>query len=161
MFTEKCNQLFSALGDNKIMCLATSQSDYVTARSMSVIIYNDKFYFQTDTKFIKYKQICSNPHVALCINNIQIEGLCKEMGSPLLLQNSFFADLYRQHFGGSFEKYSALRSEVLFEVDPVKISIWNYDDKKPYQEFFDFSEKSYKKEYYKLTGEQYPPKASL
>ena len=44
MFTQKLNELFSKLGNHSIMCLATSFNDKVTARSMSIIIYNNKFY---------------------------------------------------------------------------------------------------------------------
>jgi uncharacterized pyridoxamine 5'-phosphate oxidase family protein len=65
MFTQKLNELFSKLGNHSIMCLATSFNDKVTARSMSIIIYNNKFYFQTDTNFQKFEQIKNNHNVAL------------------------------------------------------------------------------------------------
>ena len=45
MFAEKAAVLFKNLGESKVMVLATSKSDIVTARSMSFIIHDQKFYF--------------------------------------------------------------------------------------------------------------------
>lgn len=64
--------IFGFLDDGKIMVLATSCHDLVTARNMSCIIIKNKIYFQTDKTFLKYKQIIENPNVALCVDNIQI-----------------------------------------------------------------------------------------
>ena len=150
MFTQKLNELFSKLGNHSIMCLATSFNDKVTARSMSIIIYNNKFYFQTDTNFQKFEQIKNNHNVALCCNNIQIEGVCTALGHPLLDSNSFFSDLYKKYYESSFLKYSSLKDEILFEVIPSKISVWDYDDGKPYQEFFVIQDNTYQKVYYTI-----------
>lgn len=151
MFSKKCDQLFTKLGDHQIMCLATSLYDIVTARSMSIIIYNRKFYFQTDSNFVKYKQLCGNQRAALCWNNIQIEGICKEIGSPLSPKNLFFVNLGKHYFNGTFEMYSAMKGEVLFELEPIKVSVWDCDDDKPFQELFDFQNQTYHKEYYHIT----------
>lgn len=43
----------------------------------------EKLYFQTDNTFKKYNQLKGNNKVALCIDNIQIEGECTELGHPL------------------------------------------------------------------------------
>lgn len=150
MFAQKLNELFCKLGNHSIMCLATSLDNKVTARSMSIIIYDNKFYFQTDTNFQKAEQIKNNNNVALCCNNIQIEGVCKVLGHPLLGINSFFSDLYKKYYEGSFSKYSSLKDEILFEVMPSKISVWDYDDGKPYQEFFNFQDNTYQKVYYAI-----------
>ena len=150
MFLQNSEQLFAKLSDHAIMCLATSQNNIVTARSISVIIYEQKFYFQSDINFLKYQQIKVNPNVALCYNNVQIEGVCKAIGHPLFPENNFFTNLYKQHYKGSFEKYSGLKDEMLFEIMPSKISVWDYEDEKPYQEFYNFHDKSYCKEYYTI-----------
>lgn len=150
MYKENKDLLFNKLGDHGVMCLATSQNDIVSARSMSVILYKQKFYFQTDANFKKYKQISENPNVALCMNNIQIQGVCVNLGHPLLSENSFFADLFKQFYQSSFENYSALKDEFLFEVTPTIITIWDYEDNKPYRAFYDFVNETYHKEYYKV-----------
>ena len=40
-------------------------------------------YFQTDKGMRKYKDIKGNPNVALCFSNIQLEGICEEIGRPI------------------------------------------------------------------------------
>ncbi len=148
MFHKRLEEIFQKLGESQIMCLATSSEDRVTARSMSVIVMGQKFYFQTDRRFLKYNQILRNPRVALCFNNIQIEGICKEQGHPLSAENSSFSNKYNQYFKGSFDKYSHMDNEVVFEVQPKLISLWGYENGEPYQEFFDFENDTYRKSYY-------------
>ena len=147
MFVEKVQELFDELGSSKIMVLATSDYGNVTARSMSIIIYKNKFYFQTDKTFIKYNQIINNPNVALCFNNIQVEGACRELGHPLVEENKFFAEKFKEHFINSYTAYSHMENEVLIEITPKKITSWKYNDT-PYREFLNFDTKSYYKEIY-------------
>ncbi len=147
MFTSKVNELFQALGTNQIMVLATCADSKVTARSMSFIIDKFKLFFQTDRSFCKYSQMKSNPNVAICLNNIQIEGICREIGHPLSQNNVMFAQKYKEHFRGSFEKYSHLPNETVFEVTPGMITVWSYEDGKPVREFYNFNKEKYNKEY--------------
>lgn len=44
-----------------------------------------------------------------------------------------------------------MKDEVLFELEPIKVSVWDYDNDKPFQEFFDFQNQTYHKEYYHIT----------
>lgn len=150
MFKEQCDALFEELGTDKIMCLATSLRNKVSARSMSVIIYNEKFYFQTDASYNKYKQLTKNHYVALCFSNVQIEGACKDLGSPMLAKNSFFASLYKQVYPESYERYTEMESERLFEVAPTFITLWKFDKSNPYRVFYDFKKKVCKQENYEI-----------
>ena len=140
--------LFEQLGIGQVMCLATSLDEKVFARSMSVIIHKQKFYFQTDKSYNKYYHLSCNKNVALCFNNIQIEGTARELGHPLKSENLFFTDKYQECFPGSYEKYTHLSNEVLFEVTPCHITVWDYDNGKPFRKFYDCLNKSYKKLYY-------------
>lgn len=148
MFNCRANELFKEIGESKVMYLATCANGRVTSRAMSFIIYDQKLYFQTDRKFIKYEQISENPNVAVCIDNIQIEGVCKDIGSPLDDANRFFAEKYEKYYKSSFEKYSHMKDEALLEVAPTQIKLWKYDAGRPYQEFLNFVDKTYRKEYY-------------
>lgn len=147
-YQSKINKLFEQLGIGQIMQLATSLNDKVFVRSMSVIICNQKFYFQTDKTFNKYLQLSYNENVALCFNNIHIEGTARELGHPLKSENLFFTDKYKECFPGSYEKYTHLSNEVLFEITPSFITVWDYDNGKPFREFFDCSNEIYKKLFY-------------
>ena len=70
-------EIIRLLDDHKILILATSANDRVTARSMSCVNIGLNIYFQTDKRFIKFDQIKQNPQVALCAGNVQIEGMAK------------------------------------------------------------------------------------
>lgn len=80
-FMQECNEFYEKLGSHKKMVLSTSCKDKVTSRMMSIIVLNNMFYFQTDINSRKANQILSNSYVALCVDNIQIEGVCKNAGA--------------------------------------------------------------------------------
>ncbi len=76
------NEIYNNIGEKAFLVLSTSYKDRVTSRTMSFLVIDKKFYFQTDDTFLKFEQIKNNPNVSLCINNIQIEGVAKILGHP-------------------------------------------------------------------------------
>lgn len=140
-FYEQYNAFLNEFGKGRKMVLSTSLNDRVTSRMMSVIQQSGIFFFQTDKHFRKYDQLIKNNNVALCIDNIQIEGICKELGHPL--ENSDFCSLYKDCFASSFERYSSLSSEVLFAVTPLHLERWLYKDGIPFVESFDIAKREY------------------
>lgn len=98
-------------------------------------------YFQTDNTFRKYNQLKRNPHVALCIDNIQIEGVCNEVGIPI--ENEDFCNAYRDCFTNSFNRYTLLKNERLFAVTPTFIERWVYINGTPYVQIFDIGNREY------------------
>jgi nitroimidazol reductase NimA-like FMN-containing flavoprotein (pyridoxamine 5'-phosphate oxidase superfamily) len=152
VFDAKCEALFAALGAGRIMVLATCAGGRVTARSVSVVVSGGKFYFQTDRSFLKYRQLLENRNAALCLDNIQVEGTSAEKGHPLDVENRLFAEQYQRCFPGSFEKYTAMKNETVFEISPTLITVWNYEDGKPTREFYDFRNNTYSKAYYDNSG---------
>ena len=143
LFRSNLSRIWRKIGTHGIMVLSTSAEDRVTSRPMSVIVLNEKFYFQTDESYLKYKQICKNQNIALSVNNFSIEGKCRSIGHPLDENNQFFADSYKKHFRGSFNAYSALPTEMLLEITPTLIYSWEYKLTKPFMEFFDFENELY------------------
>lgn len=128
-YINKYNNIFQQIGDHAKIVLATSHQDKVTARKMSFLIMNGIFYFQTDKTFRKYQDIQDNENVALCLDNIQIEGICKEIGHPL--DHLDFCKYFQKYFLSSFQSYSHLENERLFIVEPTFIQRWNYIEGKP------------------------------
>lgn len=116
-------------------------NDIVTSRTISIINLNSKLYFQTDNTFRKYNQLKTNPYVALCIDNIQIEGLCNEIGNPI--ENENFCNVYKECFANSFNKYTLLKNERLFTVIPTFIERWTYIDDVPYIQILDVKNRKY------------------
>ncbi len=145
-FDEKYIELFKSLGESKSMVLSTSLNDYVTSRTVSIIIAEHKLYFQTDKLSVKYEQIHRNPNVSLCIDNIQIEGQCTEIGAPT--DCPFFCELYKRHFPIAFDMYSHLQNERLFCVIPLCIKKWIYIDGQPYEEHFSIEQRKYTRRKY-------------
>lgn len=134
VFDEKYDAFLSDFGKGRTMVLSTSENDRVSSRMMSVVRIDGVFYFQTDITFNKYRQILSNHNVALCIDNIQIEGICEEMGHPL--QNIHFCNVFRERFKGSYDAYTSLKNERLFAVKPMYAERWIYREGVPYIETF-------------------------
>ncbi len=141
LFGEKLNEFYTEFGDSKIMVLSSACNNKVSSRMMSIVFIDGKFYFQTDKNFRKYKQIIANPNIALCIDNIQIEGICKECGQPF--DNVKFIEVFKKNYESSYEKYSNLGDEVLFEISPNYMQRWLYIDGEPYIQKFDFIKQEY------------------
>ena len=140
-FTEKLSAFLSDFGSGRTMVLSTSENDRVSSRMMSVVRIDDGFYFQTDTELRKYRQLSANKYAALCIDNIQIEGVCEETGRPVDCPD--FCEVFRSCFKGSYDAYSGLENERLFVLRPVYIQRWVYSDGVPCIESFDIPARKY------------------
>ncbi len=143
-------EVFNQLGSHKIMVLATSSEDRVTARNMSCIIMDQKIYFQTDKLFLKTQQILKNQNVALCTDNIQMEGIAKIIGHSDDAPE--FCETYKKYFRTSYEAYTHLRNQVIIEVEPVFITLWGYaDGHQPYRDFLDNRQNKAHRELYDIS----------
>lgn len=127
--------LWSAFGPARKMVLATTAGEQVSARMMSLVRQGERLYFQTDCTSRKYAQLCANPHIALCADNLQIEGICRELGHPL--EHPAFPGLFQAAFPDSFARYTHLTDERLFEVTPLFAKRWLYRDGIPFEEIFE------------------------
>lgn len=142
------NEIFNLLGDSLTMVLATCSDNKVTARNMSCIIIDTKIYFQTDKTFIKYKQMIENSNVALCKDNIQIEGIAKIKGHPFNEENKEFSRIYEKSYKGSYDTYSHMSNEVVVEVQPTFITMWKYKNGQPFRDFLDIQKNKAYREFY-------------
>lgn len=140
-FEDKYASFLSEFGKGKKMVLSTSENNFVSSRMMSVVLIDGIFYFQTDYSFRKYRQLKANKNVALCIDNIQIEGICEELGHPL--ENELFCSCFKECFKGSYDAYTSMENERLFAARPIFIERWIYKDSVPYIETFDILSKAY------------------
>ena len=116
--------------------LATSKNDIVTARNMSIISVSNKIYFQTSKLMEKYDQIISNANVALCTNNIQIQGIAKDIGS--WSQNQNLLELYKKNHNNSYELYGKMRTQTVIEITINNIKKWDYKDGKQFICYINF-----------------------
>jgi len=146
-FNETKNKIFKDLENERHIVIATSSDDKVTARNISHIIVNDKIYFQTDKNFEKIEQIDKNEQVALCVNNIQIVGTAKVCGHPFDKSNEFFLIKFKNIHTKSFSLYSKMADEVVVEVSPIFVTLWEYEENKPLRIFVDFKKQTVVREY--------------
>lgn len=137
IYEEQLKSTFDELGVAKKMTLATSVNDIVSARTISVLILGGRFYFQTDKNMDKGKEISFNEHVALAVGNIQIKGICKELGHPTEKQNEEFLTHFKEHYNSAYTKYSHLENERVYEITPTLIKLWKYTENTPCIEFID------------------------
>lgn len=141
-FTTAYQNFLSDFGKGRTMVLSTAEDNIVSSRMMSVVLIDGLFYFQTDCTFRKYHQLIRNPNAALCIDNIQMEGICEEIGHPL--KHRAFCTHFSECFKGSYHAYSALQNERLFVFRPIRIERWIYREGFPYVENFDIRSGTYR-----------------
>ena len=127
------------LGNYKIMALASSYNDYPMIRNVSCIFYNDKIYFKTDKNFRKTQQLFQNNKVALCYSGVSLEGIALNKGLVVDEKDRTFETKYKEYLWGSYNAYSHVDTEILIEVTPTFVEIWDDDENKnAYQIFIDF-----------------------
>ena len=126
-FEEAKTIMDQKLGDYKIMALASCVDDYPMVRNVSCIFYNDKIYFKTDRNFRKTKQLFQNPRVAMCFNGVQVEGIAENKGLVVEEEGRVFEKKYKEYLWQSYNAYSHEDSEILIEVTPKFVEIWDED----------------------------------
>lgn len=142
-FEEAKKIYLEKLGDYKIMALASCVDDYPMIRNVSCIFYNEKIYFKTDKNFRKTKQLLQNPKVAMCFHNVQVEGIAVNTGLVVDEKDRVFEKKYKEYLWGSYNAYSHVEDEILIEVTPEFVEIWDDDENKhAYQIFIDFKKKT-------------------
>ena len=137
---EEAKKIFQdKLGIWKIMALATCVDNVPMIRNVSCLFYNDKIYFKTDKNFRKTAHLLANPKVAMCFHGVQVEGTAINTGLVIEEEGRVFEKLYQQYLWGSYNRYSHEDSEILIEVTPEFVEIWEDDEEKnAYQIFIDF-----------------------
>lgn len=127
------------LGDFKVMALASCVDDYPMVRNVSCIFYNDKIYFKTDKNFRKTQQLYKNPRVAMCFNGVQVEGIAENKGLVVDEEGRVFEKKYKEFLWQSYNAYSHVDTEILIEVTPKFVEIWDEDEQRnAFQIFIDF-----------------------
>ena len=142
-FEQAVDIMFQKLGDWKVMALASSVNDYVMVRNVSCLFYDNKVYFKTDKNFRKTQQLYQNPRVAMCWSGVQIEGLAENKGLVVDEPGRRFEQGYQKYLWGSYNRYSHEDTEILIEVSPKFVEVWDTSEENyAYQIFIDFEKQS-------------------
>lgn len=118
------NEIRQLLKNQTTMSFATSYKDRVTVRTVYVIPIGLKLYFLTRESSTKFKQLLKNDNVAVCKENIQIEGVGNILGHPTEDHNQEVIHYCLDHGYDDFKKYMKYKNAVLVEVEPKKIGLW-------------------------------------
>ena len=141
-------EIVTILEKEKHIVLATCSDGRVTARTMSHVNVGVDIFIQTDKRYLKVEQINENPKVALCLDNIQIEGTAELLGHPMEPENAEFCNLYRQKHPHSFQLYTPLENEIIVKVRPTLFILWKYIDGKPCRDYLNMNENAAYREHY-------------
>jgi len=138
-YKEKEEQIvrFLESEDNAIMVLATSHNDRVLARSVLIVSNGLDIYFFTWEHSRKCLQIQKNPRIALCKDNVQIEGVAEILGNLLGESNKEYTDIIRNKHPGAIESWKDQPGMVIARVRPTLIITGVSIDNEPYLEFLD------------------------
>ncbi len=140
-FKEAKALLDKKLGDWKIMALASCVDNKPMVRNVSCLIYNDKIYFKTDKNFRKTQQLYQNPQVALCCGGVQVEGTATIKGLVVEEEGRIFEKKYKEFLWQSYNAYSHEEDEILIEVTPEFVEIWDEDEQRnAFQIFINFDQ---------------------
>lgn len=116
--------VIDALERGKSIVLATCSKNRVTAREVYYASDDLKVFFITSKAYNKYKQIEKNRNVALCLGNIQVEGIASILGHPSLEENRDAINTCLNKSRSDFEPYLKYKNIVLIEVAIERIKLW-------------------------------------
>lgn len=109
------------LESKHVVVVATSLDDRVTARTVTFAMDGLDILFMSWGHHTKCVQIRGNPRVAVCRDNVQIEGVAEILGSPLDEKNQRYAEIYREKLPRDFEAFARVPGMVLVKVHPTQV----------------------------------------
>lgn len=127
-YADVVSRVFNGIGNKRLISLATGNASNITCRTMTCVIFNQKFYFQTDKNSVKAVQLSKNSRAAISFEKYQIIGVCSRLGHPFDKNNKHILALMKECFPSAVEKYSYLDQEVLYEFLPEIIKVWEYTE---------------------------------
>jgi len=125
-YDNKYKEIINVLEGKDSIVIATSDKDKVAARTVYFIMFNSYIYFLTSKAYDKCKQIIKNPNVALCSDNIQMQGIAKIKGHPELEKNKAILEHFLEKCPERERnsRYVKHKNTVFIEVEINKISTW-------------------------------------
>ena len=144
MSFEKANEiLWNKLGDHKIAQIAACTDNIPSIRTISAIMIDHRIFFKTDKNFDKTKQLLANPKIAIAFYSVYIQGHVINHGLVVDEPGRVFEKKYKEVFWQSYNAYSHEDDEILIEVIPESVEIWDEDENRlAYQILMDFEQKT-------------------
>lgn len=140
-FDEIRNKKVKFLESHHVIVLATSYDNRVTARTVTYASKESEVYLMSWGHHKKCVQIRGNAKVALCRDNVSIEGVAEILGSPLDEKNKEYVEIYRKKLPRDFEGFAHQSGMVMVKVTPTFIVSMVRIDKMLYLEHLDLENK--------------------
>jgi len=122
-YNEITDEIVKILDENKEIVLATCLNDRVTARTVSFTNDGLTIYFMSWDHNKKVKQIERNPKVALCLNNLQIEGRAQVLGHMNEEKNAHILNFFKKKFSDLWiSTFTRIKEMLLIKVNPSSIT---------------------------------------
>ena len=114
--------LSQAIGQNKIMALATRNGEGVAVRTVNVYVYDGCFYFVTEWNSNKYTQLTINDNVALSVDAIQISGHAVALKHPCDKTNKEIVIHVESQLPQQFNRYKSEPDKRFVKLIPASAS---------------------------------------
>ncbi|NHJ84421.1 MAG: pyridoxamine 5'-phosphate oxidase family protein [Asgard group archaeon] len=116
------NQILELMGTTSDIILATSLDDRVTARTVSFVNNDFDIYFLTWNHNKKVIQLNNNSNVALCLQNVQIEGEAENLGWAFGEKNTSIGELFITKFSQNWwNAFSKIKEMIMIKIKPKSI----------------------------------------
>jgi uncharacterized pyridoxamine 5'-phosphate oxidase family protein len=96
-------EMIKEIQKHELVFLATSERELVTNRMVRLVSKGLSFFFLTNVNSRKYKQIMTNPNVAIAAGGLQIEGVASLKGHPQDEENAEFIKAFRESRPEAYE----------------------------------------------------------
>lgn len=117
------DEVVKILDQNKDIVLATCLNDRVTARTVSFTNDGLTIYFMSWDHNKKIKHIEKNSKVALCLNNLQIEGRAQILGYANDDKNTNIINFFKKKFSDLWiSTFTRINEMLLIKVNPSSIT---------------------------------------
>lgn len=128
-FEKTLEEKLNLLENTPAVVLSTCSKNQVTSRVVDIACCDRAVYFLTWSHHTKCIQMMENPKVAMCHNNLQIEGLAEIKGNPFLKSNKVYSEKYREKQPKLYDRFVKFKGMVIVKVDITSIhSYEGWDD---------------------------------
>lgn len=128
-FENELEKKLNLLADTPAVVLSTCSKNRVTSRRVDIACYDRTIYFLTWSHHTKCIQMTENPKVAMCHNNLQLEGLAEIKGNPFLESNKVCSEKYKKKQPNLYDRFVQFEGMVIVKVDITSIhSYEGWDD---------------------------------
>jgi general stress protein 26 len=116
------------LNNKQFIVLSTCSNNHVTSRT--VCFANDGFviYLLTGKRMNKCKQIEENDNVALCIDDLQITGKARLIGSPMEEQNAEAGRMFMNKHPAYYERFAHFKVATLIKIQCEYFKQWRMEN---------------------------------